>query len=558
MNENLEEAFIIGVDEKAKERLNKLTALNKVTPIDIDYLNLNKPHRMVKNTIDTYQQQEQLSFKMSTFLPHQQTQANTKRIAPQQPTKPQIIPHQNICSLSSSRFSSTLSSTSSSSSHSPPTSGVHTSPSGSSTNSKSSNKTRPYKILTSSVVSSNQEHCEEKKYCSSSSSSVSAASTSPPPSPSSPVQHETKLIESAHREMAIDCPDYFVPEIKTRPCYPPNQSNTPNPPEHKQSNLLLKPLLNIINNHVKPDSSSQQKHLKNTSQSDLLHNKSNLTEDFDYDEENFNAGNISSDNNQFLESVTKVFNLNLTQSTLNDLQDAKTLNHQEPLISSSLSSIQYIDEDSKSKIISNTPSKPIDSADFALAQNTQQHQTTAKISLGKKLFEKQHEKLRENNFIRNSLRSNSIKHKPKIYNVKQAPTGMINNAFEMDNDIDDKELVNIDIECSPCISNQENLDKKRPASVSLQNEDQEETKVSSLEFKFTPPVNHLYRQNTNNNLASSSSSKLKVMNHSLSRPPTPPPRAEKHLSFFVDTAIVDIVTESSQVNQIGKFQLNFI
>ena len=47
MNDNLTEAFIIGVDELAKERLNNLTRENKVTPIDLRELSeeLNTPFR---------------------------------------------------------------------------------------------------------------------------------------------------------------------------------------------------------------------------------------------------------------------------------------------------------------------------------------------------------------------------------------------------------------------------------------------------------------------------------------------------------------------------------
>ena len=48
INENLKEAFIIGVDELAKERLNNLTRENKVTPIDLEELSneLNKPYSL--------------------------------------------------------------------------------------------------------------------------------------------------------------------------------------------------------------------------------------------------------------------------------------------------------------------------------------------------------------------------------------------------------------------------------------------------------------------------------------------------------------------------------
>lgn len=420
MNENLKEAFIIGVDEKAKERLNKLTATNKVTPIDLDFIN---NHKMVKNQTENNYAQEQLSYKMSTFLPQH------KRTAPLPPTKP----IQAICSLSSSRFSSSLSSSSSTSSNSPP--GVHHSPS-----STNSNK-RPFQLSDQSDVN---------KYCSSS-SSVSAASSSPPPSPSTPI------IDSC-REMPIDCPDYFIPEIKTRPCFPPQEHT-------KQNLLLIKPLLNIINN-IKVD----RPKLINTSQSDLLQ-KSNLTEDFDFD-------------NQF--SETK---FNLTQSTLND-----KLNSEVQLISSSLSSIQFIDDDSKSKL--NTPDK-LDCVDN-------------RTSVGKKLFEKQQmrqDKLKSS-FIRNSLRSNSFKNAKIPMSIQQHIAGMINNAFESDES--DKE-VNIDIKC--------------PEEIEVLVEEQ--VKVSQIEFKLTP--NHIYQQNHSTN----SASKMKIT-HTISRPPTPPPRSEKHLSCFIE------------------------
>ena len=87
-------------------------------------------------------------------------------------------------------------------------------------------------------------HSISPNYCSTSSvSSSSAASSnampSPPPLPQAQSVSASDLmhmlpdgviegvidipIDSSHREMAIDCPDYFVPEIKTRPCFPPHQ-----------------------------------------------------------------------------------------------------------------------------------------------------------------------------------------------------------------------------------------------------------------------------------------------------------------------------------------------
>jgi hypothetical protein len=50
INENLKEAFIIGVDEKAKQRLNRLTEANKATPIDIADLLSKQLHQQQFNS----------------------------------------------------------------------------------------------------------------------------------------------------------------------------------------------------------------------------------------------------------------------------------------------------------------------------------------------------------------------------------------------------------------------------------------------------------------------------------------------------------------------------
>jgi len=262
--------------------------------------------------------------------------------------------------------------------------------------------------------------------------------------------------------MAIDCPDYFIPEIKTRPCYPPQ----PPPPASQPLNNKL-----------------------------ITEQKSN---------ENFVDYELFEQDNQFLESVTKVLNLNITQSTLNDPPITTTTN----AISSSMSSIQYIDEDSKIILI-NTPNKsPVPT------NNNNNNNNKSCKSIGKKLFEKQHEKLnnKNNNFIRNSLRSNSFKQKPLLPTT--TPIGMINNAFEME--IDNFE-VDINIKC-----------KEEEEEI----EEEITTKVSQLQVKLNQPV-HLYQQNNNNNTPIS---KHKLTNHFISsRAPTPPPRStEKHLSFFVE------------------------
>jgi hypothetical protein len=449
LNENLKEAFIIGVDEKAKDRLNKLTASNKVTPIDLDYLNTTK---MVQEQISCFNTNTN---KMTTFLP-----TNNKRAAPLAPII--VTKQQQICSsLSSSRFSSTLSSASSTTSSS----------SSSTTNNNNLNP-----IQTSPSTSSN--HSKSSNNCSaSSSSSVSAAS--PPPSP---IEQDCILLDdsSNHREMAIDCPDYFIPEIKTRPCYPPQ------PPQL------------ILNNNLVTDQKSNE----------------NLNNFVDYE--------LFEQDNQFLESVTKVLNLNITQSTLND-PPITTKTNSTNAISSSMSSIQYIDEDSK-LILLNTPNKsPV------LTNNK------SCKSIGKKLFEKQHDKLNNNsNFIRNSLRSNSFKQKPLPPTT--TPIGMINNAFEME--IDNFE-VDINIKCK-----EEEEEEEKIEEIT--------TKVSQLQVKLNQPV-HLYQQNNNNNTPIS---KHKLTNHLISsRAPTPPPRStEKHLSFFVEQQQEDTGIQLREIYETNNYE----
>lgn len=525
----MKEAFIIGVDEKAKERLNKLTKSNKVTPIDLDYINhsqileaksiVNNQSKMVKNHDNlSYSQadSQELAYKMSTFLPQLKQRAPIVHVNNKPATQTDI--HNNICSLSSSRFSSTLSSTSSNASSASPD--VHTSPS--STNSKASylNKSRPYEILTSSVI---QHTHIDKKFCSSSSSSVSAASTSPPPSPTDLKLDPNESTILSHREMAIDCPDYFVPQVKTKPCYPPLLE------QKQQHNNLIKPLLNIINNNVKPSSSTENKAcLKKIGQIDLTQSsRDELAFDFD---ENIHSGNVSNTLNNELSNGFENKAFNVTQSTLDEPHSAK-LNNEVPLISSSFSSIQYIDEDSKSKILINTPEQLV-----AHTDKNAQH----RISVGKKLFDKQLQKQErlKSSFIRNSLRSNSMKRvsSPALANK----CGMINNAFEMD-DSEDKE-VTIDIKCN---NQQEKEDQQQNKEEIL--------KISTVEFKLVQP-NHLFHQNP---VQIISTTKPKITHHTVSsRPPTPPPRLEKHLSFFYEQhQIQETVCSIDKINKPDEPQI---
>jgi hypothetical protein len=218
INENIKEAFIIGVDDKAKERLNNLTKANKATPIDIEELAFDSSPELTKK-----QHQEEKDYliipemvKAETPKPTITTNnsTNNKRVAPIAPLLQSPImldsthQKQDLFSITSSSNKSSTKSCSSSQS----------------TSSKSS-ITKP--ILKKSPQNDDIElmnlHDNNAKMVNLLNSTSSAISSNS--SLSSPNQNFFDD-DFSTREVAIDCPDSFVPATKTKPTYPPTQVQT--------------------------------------------------------------------------------------------------------------------------------------------------------------------------------------------------------------------------------------------------------------------------------------------------------------------------------------------
>jgi hypothetical protein len=63
---------------------------------------------------------------------------------------------------------------------------------------------------------------------------------------SSTYQHQDYFVEMNSREMAIDCPEGFIPENKTKPAYPVVVVADAFSPSQLNKNMIIKPLLNIL------------------------------------------------------------------------------------------------------------------------------------------------------------------------------------------------------------------------------------------------------------------------------------------------------------------------
>lgn len=206
------------------------------------------------------------------------------------------------------------------------------------------------------------------------------------------------IIDLDHREMAIDCPDGFKPEFKTKPLPPNLYSSNITPSQHPPSSKnisLIKPLLTIFQNHKNSDNT-----------------KTNCC--------------VAVENND-----------KLKETIVHCINESKQLNiQQQPTqqqLSCSFSSIQFIDDDAKSRLnlndttLTNTTANmtaPLITTDKAV-QNTI---SNGKVSLGKKLFDKQ---------------------KLDIENIKsdEFTSGNVNGGFEMEEseshieDNDEKDLI---------------------------------------------------------------------------------------------------------------------
>jgi hypothetical protein len=193
--------------------------------------------------------------------------------------------------------------------------------------------------------------------------------------------------------MAIDCPDGFMPEFKTRPVYPPHQfvhqssdscKTSSNSSSHNKN--FIKPLLTILNNNTN--------------------------------------NNIKS---------SSVRSVKQQQQHSNENENNKEI-MKDPLCCS-FSSIQFIDDDAKSRLNLNdtntTLTTPLVNKENLLQiELTSADKAANKLSVGKKLFEKQQQKLSKLGIdLSSSPSDNNNNHQTVEFKY-----GAINSGFEMDID----------------------------------------------------------------------------------------------------------------------------
>jgi hypothetical protein len=373
------------------------------------------------------------------------------------------------------------------------------------------------------------------------------------------------------REMAIDCPDNFVPEVKTKPCYPPsnfnqqqkNQTQSYNTSTiEKQQKNILKPLLNIINsggsgagsakdgkdvtdlNNSKIKDGTSTTGSKKSNKSNKSKSKSKL---------NKSERNEEKMSDAIAQSLTKDIDfasqpqkseqerIELTCQNIIKTKESSVVAEQlNAHLSTSNSSIQYIDEDNKSRTfvgISNSMN-----ASQATANERAHEQplaasndlTSAKISLGKKLFDKQKNivqqqehvcnepvvnevnmrkaRERENQFLRQSLR-NSEKMRRLAASRISTVTGTVNDGFEMDNEIDEKRTHSADAEQSKKTQISQPQQQQQQYSIKIIKKDQ------AFSSRMNPPI-------------------------SVPKAPTPPPRTNEKLTETA-TSIIAATTSAS-------------
>ena len=271
INDNIKEAFIIGVDEQAKERLNNLTKSKQVTPIDLEELSeqldtsspsssnnnkhqstalsLQNEYYIVENMVKQQPQQNKSQFEKTSsssttsssllqiknkiihsYNGNSSSSSNSnKRQAPIMPdVVHQLTPNSSLIEQHKSKSDVPLLSSSSSGS-------TTSSSSTSSTSSTSSKQAKQQQTSTTtttlvndielSVITNNNRDVQQHHAAYTPPITPSTVTSPGSSSISSPALQPTSYVSDddghVHREMPIDCPDNFVAEIKVKPKFPP-------------------------------------------------------------------------------------------------------------------------------------------------------------------------------------------------------------------------------------------------------------------------------------------------------------------------------------------------
>jgi hypothetical protein len=342
-----------------------------------------------------------------------------------------------------------------------------------STSSKSSNQQQQQQsasILSSPVQSNQMDNPSiSPNYC-----STSSVSSNSLPSPQPLSQHTNVMdpnnigvidipIDSSHREMAIDCPDNFVPEIKTRPCYPPQQIDTT--------------ILHQEAKSVSSSSSSSSKKKSSSNKKNKKIKKKTATNTLTPSITASSSTSVTPSTNTTLNvSNTSELHLIAPTTTKNFSKNNKNESASHQNMSASLSSIQYIDDEVRTKAVANVVIGHATTSPLSLLNaEINGLDCTSKISIGKKLFEKQKQHTVTNGGNTSPfLRNNSLRHGQAT--SAQFKYGAVNSGFQIDDEETFQSPLNID------------NNSKADDLVELDNNtDDELTKVKNVRPP-TPPV----------------------------------------------------------------------
>lgn len=343
-----------------------------------------------------------------------------------------------------------------------------------STSSKSSNQQQQQQsasILSSPVQSNQMDNPSiSPNYC-----STSSVSSNSLPSPQ-PLSHHTNVIDpnnlgvidipidSSHREMAIDCPDNFVPEIKTRPCYPPQQID--NSILHQEAKSVSS---SSSSSSSKKKSSSNKKNKKIKKKTAINTPTPSITASSSTSATPSTNTTLNVSNTSELHLIAPITTKNSSKNNKNE-----SVGHQN--MSASLSSIQYIDDEVRTKAVANAVVGHATISPLSLLNaEINGLDCTSKISMGKKLFEKQRQQtVTSGGNTSPFLRNNSLRHGQ----TTTAPFkyGAVNSGFQIDDEETFQSPLDID------------KNSKTDDLVELDNNtDDELTKVKNVRPP-TPPV----------------------------------------------------------------------
>ncbi len=289
INDTIKEAYIIGVDEQAKKRLENLTESKKVTPINIDTISkqiddiyVDSPPDNLSSLIDEDDDDFYYYYIEHTEMVKQESafkQIKNKLISVgldkrSAPLKTTSTPTNAIKTIMQHDDTLCLSLTSSSKS------------------STSNSHTDKHKILIHNEI---EFHTLENTMFNSTPSVISSTSSMSSPHTGTFTNTENEdMITYGSREMAIDCPDSFQGETKTKPCYPPSKlsnqvsqpfilhekdANKPHEPHALlESQVESSPIKYIDENQSNQASFHQRKSLKTK----LFHEKQKLNREEDH------------------------------------------------------------------------------------------------------------------------------------------------------------------------------------------------------------------------------------------------------------------------------------